>query len=346
MARRRRGDRAERVWRSLGRPGPLAAFRLSFSASSRPVPRTRKGRGKRRSGGGGHRKTYGEGPFARVAPAGNVFPFAGQRTSWERYARDRRDEELRARMRALPRGEVEALQLANIRDRLDSLDLPPEVQSELERIDPTRWYAVEHTVEAYWMSTGDEGEIPEGYDASKRRIRFAGIGKQLWYKIANVAEHSDVTDATVRDVSGRLSDPDLARALALKPGRQAWAIWGNPEMSVTLASGRRFKGRGDYYAWRRGMLARKGGKKRKGGGRLTYEEARAANKADRQAMRRALETQARAAGLRAQGKVAEARRLEQRSEARRGAKPSTGARVRGKGIFARVQPGRRGKKRR
>lgn len=311
---RKRSDPARSAWYRLGRPGPLAAFRLSFASSKKKPPRKRRRKKKATSGPGiVRRKTLGEGFFSRVAPPPSHFP-EGARPLWARWGRDRATASL-ARADDLDRMRIES-----IVDFLEGPDaaVSPRVMTQLKKIDPKRWFAVELVVSGYHQQEHDDQPVDS---VPRRRIRFVGIGRRLWYKIANVAEVSEIEDASVRDVSGPLSKVQRARAHGLKEGNQAWALWELPTRDkVTLTSGSAWYGKGDYEAWRRERDKRKRkGRKRKGRGRHTYEQGTAIARADAAAMKRQLASDAKAERLRAAGDEAGARRIERRAKAARDA---------------------------
>lgn len=326
MAKR---DPARAAWYALGRPGSLREFRLSFAASKRAAPRRRKTRTT-------SRKTMGEGPFVRVvAPPTNFPPELPPR--WGEWSRGRRGVDADA---------LDRKRIYTIAARLERI-VPPHVVDRLRGMEMRRWYAIEIVVDQYHADQTPD-EAPPGYDASKRRIRMVGLGRRLWFKIGNVAEAGEIEDVTIRDVSGALTDEQQRRAATLRPDRQAWALWGSPRdkaQSVTLADGERFRGSGDYLAWRAEAKARKGGRPRKRTGRLTYEQGRKASKADKAATARWRKTQARIAALHAQGKHSEARRLESRALTQREAQARR-KKTKGSGPFARVVVNRKRKKKR
>jgi hypothetical protein len=281
----------------------------------------------------------GDGAFARVVAPPSNFP-EGVAPRWREWGRARA-----AAAFQVDADRLDELRIAGIVEELRSPhgpDVPEHVMAELERIDPKRWYAVELVVTGYQQNEEEEATKGEG---SKRRIRFVGIGRRLWYKIANVAEVSQVEDATVKDVSGILSPDQLARARSLKPERQAWAIWANPRMMVTLSDGAAFKGRGDYQKWRKERDARKGGRGRKRRGPRTYEEGTRIARADAAAAARHVASEERIRELRRLGRKVEADRLQRRVNSQRDAQRARG-KTKGRGIFARVEPKKMPSKRR
>lgn len=322
-------DPVRALWYRLGRPGSLASFRLSYAAQ-RASKRKRSKKAPRR-------KTFGEGPFSRVAPAPSNFP-EGLPARWGEWSRKRRGVDVEA----LDRKRVES-----IAARLEDI-VPSHVVERMRGMELTRWYGIEIVVDQYHADQVDETEAPPGYAPSKRRIRMVGLGRKLWFKVGNIAESGEIEDVKIRDVSGPLTDAEMRRALTLKPNKQAWALFGSPRhkrQSVTLTDGSRFDGVGDFLAWEKERNARRKGRKRKRRGRHGYEQGRRISRADKAASKRYTKTQQRIEALRAAGKNREADRLERRAEAQRTAAQKTHDTV-GKGIFARAKPRkRRGRKR-
>ena len=324
MSKKKRPDRAKRAWLKAGRPIPLAEWRLSFSPPKRSRTKIRR-----------RELAVDAGVFSRAPSSGNTLAQAISDTPayLKRYEEDRRDYAMRERLRALPKGELEALKIANLRERIEQSDAPDHVKDAIARMDMTRWYAVEILCTRYPVEA-DEGEAPSSYEPSKRRIRFAGIGRALLYKIAGVIEVGDVEDLTVKDLSGPLSQADLKRAMGHELKKRAWPLWGNPPSNVTLPSGRKFMGKGDFYAWKNSKS--KGGRpKGRGGGGLTREERQRAASADAKARARADLTAKRVEELRKAGRNADADRLERRSRLKRG--PKQVSTTKGSGVFARAK---------
>lgn len=331
MARGRRGDWIERLWRSLGRPGSLKSFRLSVAASKR---KSKRKRARSHSLPAKRKKTFGEGAFTRVAPPPTDFP-EGLAPKWGEWSRRRRGVDV---------DELDRKRIHTIASRLERI-VPPHVVDQMRGMEMRRWYAIEIVVDQYHADSVPD-EAPPGYDVSKRRIRMVGLGRRLWFKVGNVAESGEIEDVEIRDVSGALTDEQQRKAATLRPDRQAWALWGSPSSKrqfVTLDDGARFYGRGDFLAWKAEAKARKGGRKRKRTGRLSYQEGRRASRADKAASARWRKTEAKIRALRAAGRHVEADRLERRAESQRRAQRSR-VEVKGTGIFARAKPKRRSKR--